>query len=105
MPEFKRISPADAFNIINENDTAIVDIRDLQSFSMGHIKNAQHLDNNTVSDFISKTEMTTPVFVCCYHGNSSQGAAQYLAEQGFAEVYSLDGGFEQWKLQFPEACE
>ncbi len=32
----------------------------------------------------------------CYHGISSQGAAQYLVNQGFEEVYSVDGGFEAW---------
>jgi len=33
--------------------------------------------------------------VVCYHGNSSQSAAAYLVGQGFAEVYSLDGGIER----------
>ena len=34
-------------------------------------------------------------------GNSSQGAAQYLLQQGYDEVYSLDGGFEAWRREFP----
>jgi len=34
--------------------------------------------------------------VVCYHGISSQSAAAYLAEQGFRDTYSLDGGFEAW---------
>ena len=29
--------------------------------------------------------------------NSSQNAAQFLGENGFKEVYSMDGGFEEWK--------
>jgi thiosulfate sulfurtransferase len=47
----------------------------------------------------------TPVVVCCYHGNSSQSAAQFLVEQGFTEVYSLNGGFEQWKVSYPQHCQ
>ncbi len=35
----------------------------------------------------------------CYHGISSQGAAQYLINQGFDAVYSVDGGFEAWHRQ------
>ncbi|MCV6069119.1 sulfurtransferase, partial [Escherichia coli] len=37
-----------------------------------------------------------------YHGISSQGAAQYLVNQGFEQVYSVDGGFEAWqRAQLP----
>ncbi|MGQ7176509.1 rhodanese-like domain-containing protein, partial [Escherichia coli] len=43
----------------------------------------------------------TPVMVMCYHGNSSKGAAQYLLQQGYDVVYSIDGGFEAWQRQFP----
>jgi thiosulfate sulfurtransferase len=42
------------------------------------------------------------VVVVCYHGNSSQSAAAYLASQGFSDVYSLDGGFELWQTTYPE---
>ncbi len=48
------------------------------------------------------TEFETPVFVMCYHGISSQGAAQYLLQQGFEHVYSVEGGFETWQRRFPE---
>jgi len=41
--------------------------------------------------------------VVCYHGNSSQQAAQFFAGEGFNDVYSMDGGFEAWKLQYPVA--
>ena len=44
-----------------------------------------------------------PIVVVCYHGVSSQGAANYLIEQGFEDVYSMDGGFTQWALELPES--
>lgn len=45
---------------------------------------------------MEQAEFDQPVLVMCYHGISSQGAAQYLVNQGFEEVYSVDGGFEAW---------
>ena len=33
--------------------------------------------------------------------NSSKGAAQYLLQQGFDKVYSVDGGFDAWHRHFP----
>ncbi|MBC6271749.1 thiosulfate sulfurtransferase, partial [Salmonella enterica subsp. enterica serovar Newport] len=31
----------------------------------------------------------------------SKGAAQYLLQQGYDAVYSIDGGFEAWHRRFP----
>lgn len=83
----------------------IVDIRDEQSFAAGHIRNAVHLDNTRVANFIQDTDPDAPLIVCCYHGHSSQQASQYFVEQGFDEVYSLDGGFTEWVEKYPEDCE
>ncbi|MBJ7537011.1 thiosulfate sulfurtransferase GlpE [Marinomonas transparens] len=101
---FTCIDIADALPII-ENDAAIVDIRDAASFQTSHMINAISLHNDNVQNFIDSSEKTKPVIVCCYHGNSSKGAAEYLAAQGFQEVYSLNGGFSQWSAMFPEQCE
>jgi len=37
------------------------------------------------------------VLLYCYHGNASQTYGQMFADFGFAEVYSLDGGFAAWQ--------
>jgi len=105
MTSYTRISCADAHALSSAKEVNIVDIRDLNSFNSGHIIDAEHLDNHSLPAFINDTEQDVPLIVCCYHGNSSQSAAAYMAEQGFEEVYSLDGGFEQWARSFPEACE
>ncbi|UTV98816.1 thiosulfate sulfurtransferase GlpE [Marinomonas rhizomae] len=98
------IDIADALPII-ESNAAVVDIRDLVSFENSHMTNAINLTNDNVQNFIDNTDKNQPVIVCCYHGNSSKGAAEYLASQGFKEVYSLNGGFSQWSAMFPDQCE
>lgn len=91
--------------MIAEKEVNIVDIRDLPTFNNGHITDAEHLDNHSMAAFINDTEQDLPLIVCCYHGNSSQSAGAYLAEKGFEEVYSLDGGYEQWAANYPNDCE
>jgi thiosulfate sulfurtransferase len=54
---------------------------------------------------MDKTAKESPILVCCYHGNSSQNAAHYLSEQGYTNVHSLNGGYEQWKVIYPDACQ
>ncbi len=96
---FKHITIDDARGKLDQQQAIIVDIRDLQSYQSGHIPGAVLLDNSSVTDFIREADLDVAVIVCCYHGNSSQPAAQYLFEQGFEEVYSLDGGMESWRLR------
>jgi thiosulfate sulfurtransferase len=74
----------------------VVDIRDAASFGAGHIQDSTHLNNENLGHFIAQADMDSPLVVVCYHGISSQNAAQYLLEQGFDDVYSLDGGYSAW---------
>jgi thiosulfate sulfurtransferase len=100
MSEFKRIAPQEAQSL-REQGAVVVDIRDPHTFASAHIRQARHLDNHSLHDFIAKADLDAPLVVVCYHGNSSQSAAAYLASQGFSDVYSLDGGFELWRTTFP----
>ena len=100
MSEFKRIAPEQAQQL-REAGAQVVDIRDPQSFAMGHVSGSRHIDNYSVADFIREADLDAPLLVFCYHGNSSQSAAAYLVGQGFSEVYSLDGGFELWRNTYP----
>lgn len=102
MNSFKHISVAQVNTWLNyEAAIKVVDIRDPQSFSDAHIAESLHLTDASLVKFMQETEFETPVVVVCYHGRSSQGAAQYLVEQGFEDVYSMDGGFEDWRRQYP----
>ena len=102
---FTRINANDAKTLIEQGTSQIIDIRDAMSFQAGHMTNATHIENQSIEPFIAQADQQAPLIVCCYHGNSSQNAAHYFSEQGFKDVYSLDGGFEQWKVLFPELCE
>ena len=104
MSDFKRIAP-DHAQQLREAGAVVVDIRDAQSFDMGHISGSLHLDNHSLHDFIAKADLDAPLIVSCYHGNSSQSAAAFLVQQGFTEVYSLDGGYELWRSNYPEHIE
>ena len=101
MEQFAHISVELANEKLASSDAKLVDIRDEQSFNLARIANSVHLTNGSLNLFIQDTEFDTPVIVCCYHGISSQQAAQFLIHQGFEEVYSLDGGFEAWRKLFP----
>ncbi|MBB1293991.1 thiosulfate sulfurtransferase GlpE [Pseudoalteromonas sp. SR44-5] len=102
---FKHISITETQALLNKDDVVIADIRDPNSYQAGHIPGSEHLSNANIGEFMMNKEFDQPIIIVCYHGMSSQGAASYLAEQGFEDVYSMDGGFTQWETQLPEQVE
>ena len=101
MPNFQTISATDARTLLDSRPAQLIDIRDELSFAQTHMDGAQRIDNDNIEAFIAAADKNQPLIVVCYHGISSQHAAQFMVAQGFAEVYSLSGGFEEWRNRFP----
>ncbi len=101
MDTFKRINVIQAQQLCADG-AVMVDIRDPGSFANGHPVGAIHLDNQSLAEFIAQADLDAPTIVTCYHGHSSQSAAAYLHSQDFSELYSMDGGFEEWARLLPE---
>lgn len=99
--DFQHLSPSNAKSMLDQGNITIVDIRDTGSYEDGHIAGAVHVSNDNIEEFLETADKRKPLVVYCYHGNSSQGAASFFKEKGFGEVYSLDGGFEDWRQRFP----
>ena len=97
MDSFKFIDSKEALAKINEESPIVVDIRDRETFDRGHIDGALNLSNENIDKFVLDTDKSKSIIVCCYHGNSSKRAAQFLIDNGFNDVYSLNGGYEHWK--------
>jgi len=104
MSEFECIDSSKAAELIQQG-AQVADIRDPNSFAQGHISGSYNLSNENLHQYMAEADMDKPLLVCCYHGISSQQAAQFLAEQGFDEVYSINGGFEAWRVEQPTLCE
>lgn len=105
MPAFKLIEIAETKQRLENEEAVLVDTRDAQSYAADHAEGAFHLTNETLKVFTDNVGVDTPVFVVCYHGNSSKGVAQYLAEQGYKETYSVEGGMAMWRQLYPLAAK
>ena len=99
MP-IKRISIDEAKSLIDTADITIADVRDAGAYQASNIANSVHLSDDNVEDFVANGDKDKPLLIYCYHGHASQGAANYFDSQGFAEVYSIDGGFEAWRQKY-----
>ncbi len=100
MGSYKQISVEEAQKLCEAGAT-IVDIRDPGSFALGHLPGAQMVNDQNLQVFLKAADLKKPLVCYCYHGHSSQSASQFFLQQGFQEVYSMLGGFEEYRKQFP----
>lgn len=97
---YKRISIDEAKALVDAGGVTIGDVRDADSFGAARIENAINVAHETMDEFLAAADKNKPLLLYCYHGNSSQGAANYFSELGFVEIYSMDGGFEAWRQKY-----
>jgi sulfur-carrier protein adenylyltransferase/sulfurtransferase len=78
---------------------AWVDIREIDEWQEGHLPAAIHVPRGNLESRIEAAvpDKTTPVVLYCASGNRSVFGAKTLEELGYSEVYSLTGGFTDWK--------
>jgi thiosulfate/3-mercaptopyruvate sulfurtransferase len=100
---YQRISVSTSRNLIQEKNPLIFDVRDTASFEAAHVPDAVYLSDRTLKTTVKQGVRDRAILVYCYHGNASQDIAKLFCDFGFSDVYSLDGGFESWRKETPEA--
>ena len=93
---FNRISIKDAKDLLSKDDLTLIDIRDYNSFKNGHIDDAIHVEDLDIQKFLKEKDKNDTILIYCYHGNSSQSAANFFSQNGFKNVFSMDEGYEGW---------
>lgn len=94
--KFQRIGVDAAAELLQRDDVAVLDVRDAGSYQKAHIGSARWVSEGNLYEVLTSMPKDKPVLIYCYHGNASQSFAQIFNDFGFADVYSLDGGFEHW---------
>ncbi len=87
-------------------DITILDTRNDYEVRLGTFKGAKHLDIQSFRDFpaavrqLDATLKGKPLVMFCTGGVRCEKASPYLLDQGFKEVYQLEGGI----LKYFEEC-
>lgn len=103
----KHISPKAWHDFINENpDVQLVDVRNGFEVEMGTFTHAQNWDMNEFTEFpdlVKKSEFKKdkPVLMCCTGGIRCEKASLEMSEQGYEQVYQLDGGILNYLAEYP----
>ncbi len=101
MDAIPEISVDEAQRLHAAGGATFVDVRDPLSHRAAHVPGAVPVDDASLQRFLDATPRDRPLVVYCYHGHTSLGGAAYFLEQGFAQVWSMTGGFEAWRGRHP----
>ncbi len=94
---FQRLSATDVAVWLAQHPGALIlDARDAAHHERGHLPGSIRLDGRNHERLLMREEKDRPVFIYCYHGNSSQTYAEMFSDFGFAQVSDLIGGWEAW---------
>jgi len=83
---------------IQQPNVQIVDVRTAKEFEKEHIEDAINIDINegNFATQLSSLDKSKPVFVYCLAGSRSSNASKVLKENGYKNIYELDGGMLAW---------
>ena len=97
----KSVGPQGAVALINRRDAVVVDVRDKKEFEAGHIVDAVNIPLAKLKAGLNqiKKYKERPLVVVCKLGQQSPQAVKTLEEEGYNEVYRLNGGISEWKAQ------
>ena len=96
---YSSVSPTESTLMINREDAQILDVREMNEYSGGHIVNAIHIPLSNLNSRLSELEKfkDKKVIVSCRSGHRSGNACANLKKAGFTEVFNLRGGVTAWQ--------
>lgn len=90
------ISPIEARDIIASGEVDVVDVRDADEWTAGHIPEARLVPLEELRADPDRALKRDSILFVCAKGIRSLTAAKLAERLGFSRLYSLDGGTAGW---------
>lgn len=93
------VSPQQLVNLVNQQQAAVIDLREPAEFRKGHIVDAINIPFAKVDDRWNELEALRerPIVLVCKMGQHSSAIGTRLLAKGFARVHRLQGGIGEWQ--------
>jgi len=103
MPGIPELSPTDFVarwpNYASGSDVVLLDVREPNELEIAAVTGAVHIPMRDVPARVAELDAAKPLVVMCHSGGRSRRVAEYLAANGFATVFNLNGGIDAWSTQ------
>jgi len=92
-----RIEPSAAAEAIKKESGAILlDVREQWEHDVVHIENSLLVPLRNLYSRLNDLKKFKKIYVICHHGFRSLSACELLFQEGFTEVYNVEGGIDRW---------
>ena len=96
----RNISPLDAMALLTQRQQLfLLDVRTPEEYRQARLDGAHLIPVDQVVRRLAEIPRDRPVLVYCAVGSRSAQVFNYLARQGYPEVYNLEGGIYEWAAQ------
>lgn len=98
MSPVSQLNVNDAVRLMNDDNIVVLDVREKNEFTGGHIRDAIHIPLGSLSKRISELDKykSKQILAVCRSGSRSNSACRTLSKQGFEHVSNLSGGITSW---------
>lgn len=94
------VTSSEMKEIMSQDSVQLIDVRTLEEFREGHLKNAQNLIfDEDFAQKIQTLDKSKPVAVYCKTGRRSSECSDILKKAGFEKIYELEGGLSEWQFK------
>jgi phage shock protein E len=83
---------------INLSAISVIDVRTLEEWNNGHLKNAIHKEWQNILDITDTISKDETIYLYCRSGNRSGKATKILTENGYLNVINAGSIYEASKL-------
>ena len=77
----------------------LLDVREPDELAVAAVEDALHIPMREVPVRLAELDRDKPLVVMCHSGGRSRRVAEYLAANGFGQVFNLAGGIDAWAQQ------
>lgn len=94
----QQLNVNEAVRLMNDENVVLLDVREGNEYSSGHIRDSIHIPMSALSKRISELEKykNKQILAYCRSGSRSNSACSSLSKQGFESVSNLAGGIMSW---------
>lgn len=95
--EIKQVSVEKTREATKDEKVQFIDVRTVDEYKGGYAEKAVNLPLDELESKLSELKKDQPVYVICQTGRRSQIASETLKENGFTDIYNVEGGTTAWE--------
>jgi len=100
MSKIQEMHTIDLKNKIdNKDDFLLIDVREHSELEISKIQESIHIPMAEIPNNIDQINSNKLVVVMCKSGGRSANVCEYLMQNGFKDIYNLNGGIIKWALE------